>query len=267
MEIRGRPLDFDHPGFVHTVLVDMRERLRRSERPNRIFEAVLAVAKEAGLVGRKRVLDSTALYDAVATQDTVTMIRAAIRGLLRVVDATLVQEIRTALAARRRGDTMTLAVEQEADVRRLHYAEHWPVGTIASQLGIHPDAVKRVPGLFEPRAPAPPRPRLVDTFRPFIDETLHRFPRLRATRLHDSSSRAASRAACALCASLSTRARGRTPPCIHAHTPSSNRRISPDPVSKPGYARAAQMVATGQVSENILSKTLPHVRRGNGTAP
>jgi len=53
-------LDFDHPGFVHTVLCDMRERLRRSERPNRIFEVVLAVAKEAGLVGRKRVLDSTA---------------------------------------------------------------------------------------------------------------------------------------------------------------------------------------------------------------
>ena len=41
------------------------------------------MAKGAGLVGRKRVLDSTALYDAVATQDTVTMIRAAIRGLLR----------------------------------------------------------------------------------------------------------------------------------------------------------------------------------------
>lgn len=38
----------------------------------------------AGAVGRKRVLDSTPLYDAVATQDTVTMIRSAIRGLLRV---------------------------------------------------------------------------------------------------------------------------------------------------------------------------------------
>jgi hypothetical protein len=87
-------LDFDHPGFVHTVLVDMRERLRRSERPNRIFEAVLEVAKAAGLVGRKRVLDSTALYDAVATQDTVTMIRSAIRGLLRVAGAGLRAEVR-----------------------------------------------------------------------------------------------------------------------------------------------------------------------------
>lgn len=76
-------LDFDHPSFAHTVLVDMRERLRRSSKPNRIFEVVLQLAKDAGLVGRKRVLDSTALYDAVATQDTVTLIRAAIRGLLK----------------------------------------------------------------------------------------------------------------------------------------------------------------------------------------
>lgn len=77
-------VDLDYPTFVHTVLVDMRARLRASEKPNRIFEAVLEMAKGAGLVGRKRVLDSTALYDSVATQDTVTMIRAAIRGLLQV---------------------------------------------------------------------------------------------------------------------------------------------------------------------------------------
>jgi hypothetical protein len=75
-------LDFDHPGFVHTVLVDMRARLRRSERPNRIFESAVEVARGAGLIGRKRVLDSTPLYDAVATQDTVTLIRSAIRALL-----------------------------------------------------------------------------------------------------------------------------------------------------------------------------------------
>lgn len=90
-------LDYDHPGFVHTVLVDMRERLRHSERPNRIFEVVLEVAKEAGLVGRKRVLDSTALYDAVATQDTVTLIRSAIRGLLREADTELEAQLRSVL--------------------------------------------------------------------------------------------------------------------------------------------------------------------------
>jgi hypothetical protein len=90
-------LDFEYTGFVSTVLVDMRARLRRSARPDRIFEAVLDVAKSAGMVGRKRVLDSTALYDAVATQDTVTMIRASIRGLLRVADDALGKELRAAL--------------------------------------------------------------------------------------------------------------------------------------------------------------------------
>jgi hypothetical protein len=75
-------LDFNYPGFVHTVLVDMRARLAASERPDRIFEVVLETAKRAGLVGRRRVLDSTCLYDAVATMDTVTLIRSAIRGLL-----------------------------------------------------------------------------------------------------------------------------------------------------------------------------------------
>ena len=77
-------LDFDYPGFVHTVLVDMRARLAASERPNRIFEVVLEVGREAGLVGQRRVLDSSPIYDAVATMDTVTLVRSAIRGLLAV---------------------------------------------------------------------------------------------------------------------------------------------------------------------------------------
>lgn len=95
-------VDLDYPSFVHTVLVNMRARLRNSKRPERIFEAALAMAKEAGLVGRKRVLDSTALYDAVATQDTVTMIRSAIRALLSVADKALAAELRGVL---KRDDT------------------------------------------------------------------------------------------------------------------------------------------------------------------
>ena len=79
-------LPFDHPGFAHTVLVDMRARLARSERPNRIFEVTLGVARKAGLVGVRRVLDSTPLYDAVATMDTVTLVRSAIRALLAAAD-------------------------------------------------------------------------------------------------------------------------------------------------------------------------------------
>ncbi len=91
---RSGGLDFDYPGFAHTVLVDMRARLAGSERPDRIFEVVLETARQAGLVGRRRVLDSTALYDAVATMDTVTLVRSAIRGLLRVCDAGLERELR-----------------------------------------------------------------------------------------------------------------------------------------------------------------------------
>ncbi len=90
-------LDFDYPGFVHTFLVDMRARLAASDDPDRIFEATLAAAKRAGLVGRKRVLDSTPLYDAVATMDTVTLIRSAIRGLIKVADADLEALLRARL--------------------------------------------------------------------------------------------------------------------------------------------------------------------------
>ena len=42
----------------------------------------MEAARAAGLVGRRRVLDSAPIYDAVATMDTVTLVRSAIRGLL-----------------------------------------------------------------------------------------------------------------------------------------------------------------------------------------
>lgn len=55
-------------------------------------------AREAGVLkGRARVLDSTALYDAVATQDTVTQLRAAIRKVLATVAPALAAKIRSAL--------------------------------------------------------------------------------------------------------------------------------------------------------------------------
>jgi IS5 family transposase len=90
-------LRFDYPAFVHTVLVDMRARLARSEDPERIFNVVLDVGRRAGLVGRRRVLDSTPIYDAVATMDTVTLVRSAIRGLLAVCEAELEARLRVVL--------------------------------------------------------------------------------------------------------------------------------------------------------------------------
>ena len=80
-------------GFSHTVLVDLRMRLRESSRPDRVFEVALQAAKAAGLVGRKRVLDSTPLYDAVATMDTITLIRSAIRNLVKIAEPELRVEL------------------------------------------------------------------------------------------------------------------------------------------------------------------------------
>ena len=85
--------------FAHTVLVDMRARLAASEDERRIFKVTVEAAGAAGLVGAKRVLDSTPLYDAVATMDTVTLIRSAIRGLLKVADAVLEARLRDLLSS------------------------------------------------------------------------------------------------------------------------------------------------------------------------
>ena len=98
--------------FAHTVLVDMRERLRNSADPDRIFVAALAAAREAGFVGKKRALDSTPLYDAVATMDTVTLIRSAIRGLVKVADADLEDELRRAIKS---GDDYASASKPQID--------------------------------------------------------------------------------------------------------------------------------------------------------
>jgi hypothetical protein len=92
-------LDFDYPGFAHTVLVDMRARLKASGDERRILKVTVEAAGAAGLVGARRVLDSTPLYDAVATMDTVTLIRSAIRGLLGAADGDLERELRGQLGS------------------------------------------------------------------------------------------------------------------------------------------------------------------------
>ncbi|MFC4063285.1 IS1182 family transposase [Planomonospora corallina] len=73
--------------FDASLLTYFRRRLARSRKPDRIFEAVRAVVAETGVLhGRhRRALDSAVLDDAVATQDTVTQIIAAIRRVIREV--------------------------------------------------------------------------------------------------------------------------------------------------------------------------------------
>ena len=74
--------------------------------------------------------------------------------------------------------------QQRAEIRRLYYAEHWKVGTIATQLGLHHTTVIRA--LELDRRPVPPRRlpwSILDEYKPFIAETLQQYPRLRVTRL------------------------------------------------------------------------------------
>ncbi|MFD8936974.1 transposase [Streptomyces sp. NPDC059578] len=73
--------------FDPSLLAYFRRRLARSARPNRVFEAVREVVKATSVLKGKhrRALDSTVLDDAVATQDTVTQIIAAIRAVIREV--------------------------------------------------------------------------------------------------------------------------------------------------------------------------------------
>ncbi len=79
---------------------------------------------------------------------------------------------------------MTIAPELSARILRLYDVEKWRVGTIARQLHVHRDTVRRVlaqSGLPTPTTPL--RPSRIDAYRPFILETLARFPELTAVRL------------------------------------------------------------------------------------
>lgn len=88
-------LALDDEGFHPTTLTYWRNRLRGSEAPERVFEAVRQVITETGLLrGRiRRALDSTVLDDAVATQDTVTQLVAQIRRVRRQVQAAAEVEV------------------------------------------------------------------------------------------------------------------------------------------------------------------------------
>ena len=81
----GAPLD--DPGFDPSSLVYWRNRIAKSQRPHRVNDAVRKVVAGTGVLRgrRRRAVDSTILADAVATQDTVTQLVAAIRKVAREV--------------------------------------------------------------------------------------------------------------------------------------------------------------------------------------
>jgi len=79
-----------------------------------------------------------------------------------------------------------IAPELRARIRRLYFAEHWKIGTIATELGVHHDTVRAAVEVerFVRTGPVL-RPTLLDPYKAFLAATLEAHPRLRATRLYD----------------------------------------------------------------------------------
>jgi transposase len=77
-----------------------------------------------------------------------------------------------------------ISPELRAQIRRYFYAEHWKVGTIARQLGVHPETVRNAIEAQHPGGAQSLRPSLVDPYLAFIRQILEQHPRLRATRIY-----------------------------------------------------------------------------------
>jgi transposase len=77
-----------------------------------------------------------------------------------------------------------ISPETCTQIRRYYYAEHWKIGTIARELGIHPDAVRRAILSHQFQRARALRASVVDAYVPFIRDTLDQHPRLRATRIY-----------------------------------------------------------------------------------
>ncbi len=76
----GLPLD--HRGIPHACLAEFRARLVRAHKVEFLNSQFLRVAKQAGVIGHRRAVDSTGIADSVLTQDTVSLIRSALRHCL-----------------------------------------------------------------------------------------------------------------------------------------------------------------------------------------
>ena len=78
-----------------------------------------------------------------------------------------------------------ISAKQIATIRRLFHAEHWKIGTIATELGLHPDTVGRALDTDRFKRGPSHRAKLVEPYIDFIKQTLEAHPRLRATRIFE----------------------------------------------------------------------------------
>ena len=76
----GLPLQ--HKGIPHVCLVEFRARVVRAGMAGFFNDQLLGLARHAGVIGHRRVVDSTGIADCVVTMDTITLIRSATRHCL-----------------------------------------------------------------------------------------------------------------------------------------------------------------------------------------
>ena len=74
--------------------------------------------------------------------------------------------------------------ETHVQIRRYFYAEHWKIGTIASQLGIHKDAVRHAIEADRFHRGQVLRASIIDPYLEFVRQILDQHPRLRAPRIY-----------------------------------------------------------------------------------
>ena len=82
---------------------------------------------------------------------------------------------------------MAIDEQCKAQILRFHFVEHWRVGTIARQLGIHHSSVERVlrEAGIEREHRRMRRTSMLDPYLEFIASTLEQYPTLTAARLYD----------------------------------------------------------------------------------
>jgi transposase len=74
--------------------------------------------------------------------------------------------------------------ELRVQIRHYFFAEHWKIGTIAAELKIHPETVRRAIEVNRVQRVLQLRASIVDPYLPFLRDTLEAHPRLCATRLY-----------------------------------------------------------------------------------
>jgi transposase len=78
-----------------------------------------------------------------------------------------------------------ISLELRARIRRLHFAEHWKIGTIATELGLHHDTIRRALTVELVGDTRVLTTSVVGPYKDFIAQTLAEHPRLTASRIFE----------------------------------------------------------------------------------